>query len=1142
MRKASFWVLSWLGSSTVKWMKKDQVCIEMFRLGFATIRSQITMLSSFADPFEVRVWNTSGLPKDSTSTENAVLVTRGRRWPLMIDPQDQANRWVKRMESEKQLKVLKLTDGTFMRTMENCVRLGTPCLLEEIGETLDPSLEPILQRQVFTQAGRTMIRLGDTNVDYDHNFRLYMTTKLANPHYLPEICIKVTIINFTVTMSGLEDQLLSEVVGIERPDLESQRSTLIASINSDKNQLISLETKILRLLFQSEGNILDDEELVEALNDSKKTSVEIVKRLKEAEETEIRISAAREKYRPVASRGSVLYFVVAQLTELDPMYQYSLKYFVQVFIQCIASTEKSEELDERLRILRKATTLATYTNISRGLFEKDKLVFSFMLCSDIMRNRDSISDAEWNFFLRGGVGVEQARTTKPSMAEWISSHQWNQLCDLEASFPIWEDVAIQALKDSMPISFGSFKFILFAGSSKGMARLGKSSESWDKKLSKFQKLLLIKCCAEEKLVPAITEFVRSELGQKFVESPSIDLPKIYNDLNKITPLVFVLSVGSDPMAAFYRFAGELEFHDRISTVSLGQGQGPVAENMIRNATSSGDWVFLQNCHLAASWMPSLEVVVKTLNENADEVADSFRLYLSSMPTRAFPVSVLQDSVKITNEPPKGIRANVRQAMVDLEKNFFEDNVLGSDWKRMIFGICFFHAVIQERKKFGPLGWNIKYEFNDSDRNCALSNLDMFCKEGRIPWDALEYITGQITYGGRITDNWDQRCLTTILKTYFAERTLTKHHKYSPSGIYYAPFYKHLKDYITYIDKLPIIDEPEIFGMHENANITFQQQESINLLNCILTVQPRQSAGKAASVKDEIAFEQAAQFEKKLPPIVDVDSGSPLLFELDKEGRLPSLSVFLKQEVDRFNKMLAVMKTSLEQLKKGILGLVVMSEDLEKMYQSFLNNQVPENWTRVSYGSLKSLASWYTDMLIRANFIERWFSGHAPISFWMSGFFFQQGFLTAVLQTYARRHGLPIDQLKFHYTIAPIIKEEKIKLDVIVEKSLVRPMDGVLVHGLFLEAARWDFERMCLADPKPGEMNPMMPVIHFLPVQNPDPVYNVYTAPLYKTSIRAGVLSTTGHSTNFIVSIQLPSKQPEDYWILKGSALLSQLTD
>ena len=126
----------------------------------------------------------------------------------MIDPQDQANRWIRLKEAKNGLKVIKLTDGNFLRTLENCIRIGIPVLLEEIGETLDPSLEPILLKQMFMSGGRLLIRLGDTDVDYDKNFRFYMTTKLANPHYLPEVCIKVTIINFTVIKLGLEDQLL----------------------------------------------------------------------------------------------------------------------------------------------------------------------------------------------------------------------------------------------------------------------------------------------------------------------------------------------------------------------------------------------------------------------------------------------------------------------------------------------------------------------------------------------------------------------------------------------------------------------------------------------------------------------------------------------------------------------------------------------------------------------------------------------------------------------------------------------------------------------------------------------------------------------------------------------------------------------
>lgn len=195
----------------------------------------------------------------------------------------------------------------------------------------------------------------------------------------------MTIINFSVTKSGLEDQILSDVVRLERPDLEEERNKLITNINNDKTQLKSIEDKILKMLFESEGNILDNEELVNTLNDSKTTSQAITRRLEEAEKTEKNITMAREKYRVVAAKGSVMYFVVADLALIDPMYQFSLRYFTQLFNVTIEASPKSNVLEKRLEILLDETTKAVYTNVSRGLFEKDKLVFSFMLCAEILK-------------------------------------------------------------------------------------------------------------------------------------------------------------------------------------------------------------------------------------------------------------------------------------------------------------------------------------------------------------------------------------------------------------------------------------------------------------------------------------------------------------------------------------------------------------------------------------------------------------------------------------------------------------------------------------------------------------------------------------------------------------------------------------
>jgi dynein heavy chain len=163
------------------------------------------------------------LPADSLSIENGIIVNQAKRWPLMIDPQSQANKWIKNMEKENKINVIKLSNPKFLKIIEDSIRNGLPVLLENIEETLDPSLEPLLIKNLVKVSGQWAIRLGDTMVTYNNDFKFFITTKLANPHYLPEICIKVCIINFTVTPEGLEDQLLVDVVKFEQPELEQMK-------------------------------------------------------------------------------------------------------------------------------------------------------------------------------------------------------------------------------------------------------------------------------------------------------------------------------------------------------------------------------------------------------------------------------------------------------------------------------------------------------------------------------------------------------------------------------------------------------------------------------------------------------------------------------------------------------------------------------------------------------------------------------------------------------------------------------------------------------------------------------------------------------------------------------------------------------
>lgn len=277
------------------------------------------------EPVKVREWLIAGLPNDGFSIDNGIMVANARRWPLMIDPQNQANKWIKNLERSANLQVIKLSDGgEYIRVLENAIQFGLPVLLENVAEELDPSLEPLLLKQLFKSGGVNCIRLGDATIEYSEDFRFYITTKLRNPHYLPEVAVKVTLLNFMITIVGLSDQMLGVVVAAERPDLEEQRNELVVQGAANSKKLKEIEDRILEVLSSGEGNILEDETAIQIITEAKVLGNDIAEKQKLAEVTERNIDEARSFYKPCGEYTAVLFFCIKDLANIDPMYQVCL--------------------------------------------------------------------------------------------------------------------------------------------------------------------------------------------------------------------------------------------------------------------------------------------------------------------------------------------------------------------------------------------------------------------------------------------------------------------------------------------------------------------------------------------------------------------------------------------------------------------------------------------------------------------------------------------------------------------------------------------------------------------------------------------------------------------------------------------------
>ncbi|XP_024523426.1 dynein heavy chain 1, axonemal [Selaginella moellendorffii] len=1077
----------------------------------------VTLQAVLKDPVKMRAWNIAGLPSDSLSEDNGIIVFKARRWPLMIDPQGQANKWVKNMYRETGLDVIKLSERDYLRTLENAVRFGRVVLLENIWETLEPALEPLLLRLTFKQGGTEVIKIGDNLIPYHKDFRFYMTTKLRNPHYAPEVCVKVTLLNFFVTMEGLEDQLLGQVVTKERPDLAEMKNQLVVSNANMKRELKEIESKILFLLSNAQGDILEDEVLINTLAQSKVTSDEITIKVAEAEKTEIAIDETREVYRKVATRASILFFCISDLAIVDPMYQYSLAWFINLFGRAIESAAQASIIDKRIENLNEYFTYSLYVNICRSLFEKHKLMFSFLLCIKIMQAWNLFDPAEWRFLLAGAAS-SSALSPNPAPS-WLTDKSWIEIANL-SKLPNY-----QGLDKHVAENVGHYRKYFDSPEAHREPLAGE----WDTKLSMLQKLLILRCLRVDKALLGVQDFVAATMGQRFIEPPAFDLGACYKDGSNSSPLIFVLSAGADPMADLLKLADELRFTKKFEKVSLGQGQGPKAEKLLELGMERGMWVCLQNCHLSQSWMPALERIVD--NIDPEKVHKDFRLWLTSMPSPDFPVSILQNGVKMTLEPPKGLKSNLARSYLRFTDKILSDCAKPDEWKKLIFASCLFHAVIQERRKFGPLGWNIRYEFTDGDLSVCQTQIRMFLNDYQeIPYKVIRFLCGEINYGGRVTDDKDRRLINNLLLIFINPNVVeTSQYFFSPSGVFRVPEASNVNQFLAYIKELPLAPKPEIFGLHENADITCDQNESYDLFNTVLMLQPReQSSGGGGLSREEMIEKSCRDILEKLPSVFDVEAVLQLYPTMYSE----SMNTVLTQECIRYNGLLSVMKTSLNDALKALIGLVVMSMELEMVCSSIFNNQVPEMWAGKAYPSLKPLSAWVADLLERTNFISTWIRNGAPPVFWISGFFFPQAFLTGTLQNFARKYRYPIDTVGFDFVIIDDRTYDTIKQP---------PDDGCYIRGLYLEGCRWNYEQHVLDESRPKELYTELPVVWLKPLQfRKAPTEGIYECPVYKTLVRAGTLSTTGHSTNFVMYIELPSKEDQSHWINRGVGLFTSL--
>jgi hypothetical protein len=1064
-----------------------------------SIRHTTTFTISAAlgeDPV-IRDWIVKGLPNDTHSIENGLLIqTADNSFPLLIDPQLSGTKWLRAVEGDG-LVLLRFDQSDFLQNLRNCVCFGNHVLIENVGLRLDPLIEPLLSREFVMIDGEKKVTLGGEFVTFSDKFRLYLSTKYPNPQYSPEICSQVTLCNFTTTQEGLADLLMNNLIEVERVDLSAKRVSIMEETAENTKKLKLVEEDILQIVSNAGSDILDDDTAIDTLKRAQKTSADIAAQIAASETTEKQIAQFRTTFASVADRAALLYFCAADFSIVDPMYQFSLKWFVSLFKLAIEASDHPDDQRHLKTALQNSVAEHFFQSVSFSLFARHKLLFSTLMATRILTSDGRIT------------AVEMAALLQPVPAKmdnpftWLSDEIWSLVCALPSVSSVFRDIVDSIAKHEQ-------QWLTYS--------IHNEPENekipFEASLSEFQKLLVLRTFHLHRVREGLRIFVASSLGSNFVTPPPLNLGKVFKDSSPLSPLIFIITPGIDPLDEILGVAASMELEKYVKSYSLGRGRGDGAEELLQDASERGFWVLLQNCHLSLSWMPKLEHIID--NFDPRKVHDRFRLCLVTMSSPEFPIGILYQGSKLIYEIPKGIRENMLRIYSGFNVDEY-DNDSSLVEKQLTFHLSFFHAIVLERLQFGSIGWNIPYEFNPSDFAISRKHLKSFLAEsvsGDVPFEALTYVIGELNYGGRVTDRWDRRLLLSLLQKYFSEKIHASGFTFGAK--YHAPDYNApLKRIEELLNKWPIVTAGEDVGLAMNASTITARNDAMSIFNSIIENQPTLIATSGTISEEQFALNFVEQLITQIPSQFNV-------FAFTKRTDLTdTINTVVHHEIVLYNETVRVIKASLESLAKALKGLIVMNGELDLLNRRLLANKVPELWLRHSFPSALTLRSYIDDLKQRIEFMDAWIKTGRPQIFRLGAFYHPEEFLTAVLQVYARKHAVPFDSLRWVTRV----------LD---QRQLPQPEDGIYVESLYIEGAKWDVGSRTLTECGQRELISTLPIVHLIPTEKPAGSQNIYECPMYRTQTRGtGALDLP----NYLMSLEIPiGTQTADHWIQRSVAV------
>ncbi|TFK76697.1 dynein heavy chain protein 1 [Pluteus cervinus] len=1006
-------------------------------------------------------WQSKSLPSDTLTTENAIMLHRFNRYPLIIDPTGQATTFLMNHYKDRKITVTSFLDEAFLKVLESALRFGNPLLIQDV-EHLDPILNAVLNKEIRRTGGRVLIRLGSQDIDFSPSFTMFLSTRDPSVEFSPDICSRVTFVNFTMTRSSLQSQSLDQVLKVERPDTERKRTDLMKVQGEFKLRLRTLEKLLLQALNESTGNILDDDKVIDTLETLKREAAEITRKVEETDIVMKEVEQVTAEYLPLAQACSSVFFVLEQLNLVNHFYQFSLRFFLDIFDYILHHNPNLKGVSDyhrRREILLNDLFLVVYKRTSRALLYRDHIMLAVLLAQVKLRGMEEIGD-EIEFLLESGDNINAANTTPDNRLTFLTPDQQSRL-ENYARQSLFKPVQNHILEhEDIWIPF------LEAAAPEQIV-----PTPWDPStpaLEALRSVLIIKCFRPDRLLQATTNFVKVAFETDLSTEATYDLgAMVADEVPAQTPVALVSVPGYD---ASYRVENLIKNTSARSTsVAMGSQEGfTLADQAIAAASRQGSWVLLKNVHLAPSWLGQLEKKLQTLNPNR-----SFRLFLTMEANPSIPVNILRQSRLIMNEPPPGIKANLLDSLRSIPTTRLGQGP--AEKARLYFLLAWFHAIVQERLRYAPLGWSKIYDFNDSDMASAFGTIDTWLNsvsKGRanvdpatIPWDALRTLIKQSVYGGRVDSDFDQRILDSFVDGLFTPAAYNIDFNLVPSitgdKALVVPEGTKIEHFLSWVQGLPDREPPSWLSLPPTAERVIAVAQGNELLGKLRKMRMLADDDEDTATTSSSKTQSAAQpawmrtlLERCNEWLALLPAKFATLARPTGDNQDP-LSRLFAREGDIGRRLLDQVRKDLADVGKVCQGELKQTNHLRTLMSSLTKGTIPNHWRRYKVNKVMAVSGWIANFARRLAQLDNIASLDSlnNLEVWLGGLFFPEAYITATRQAVAHKKKWSLETLC-------------LRLDI----ERVNDPGAFIVDGLVLEGAAWATDKLVLNDGETVRLN------------------------------------------------------------------------